>query len=218
MLNTKSNIKKILEILKLLYPKVKTALHHKDPFQLLIATILSARCTDKQVNKVVKKLFQQFSEPKDFISAELESIEKLIYSTGYYKAKAKNIKKCSEMLLEKYNGTVPDSLEKLIKLPGVGRKTANVVLGSVFGIPGMVVDTHVLRISARLGLIEAKNPEKVEFELMKRVPKKDWNDFSLRLIFFGRQTCISRKPLCEKCSLSELCIEYKKNINKISDT
>jgi len=209
MLNNKSNIKKILKILKELYPLVETALYHKNPFQLLIATILSARCTDKQVNKVVKKLFQEFPGPKDFARADLKSIEKLIYSTGYYKAKANNIKKCSEMLLEKYNGEIPNCLEKLVKLPGVGRKTANVVLGSAFGIPGMVVDTHVLRISARLGFIEkTNNAVKAEFELMEKAPKKDWNDFSLRLIFFGRQICTARNPLCEKCKLSEFCIEY----------
>ncbi|MBW1649965.1 MAG: endonuclease III [Deltaproteobacteria bacterium] len=210
MLNTKLNIKKILKILKELYPLVETALYHKNPFQLLIATILSARCTDKQVNKVVKKLFQQFPEPKGFAEADLKSIENLIYSTGYYKAKANNIKRCSEMLLKKYNGEVPGSLEKLVKLPGVGRKTANVVLGSAFGIPGMVVDTHVLRISSRLGFIEkTKDAKKAEFALMEVVPKKDWNGFSLRLIFFGRQICIARKPLCKTCPLSEFCIEYK---------
>ncbi|MBW1615521.1 MAG: endonuclease III [Deltaproteobacteria bacterium] len=210
MLNINSNIKKILKILKELYPVVGTALYHKNSFQLLIATILSARCTDKQVNKVVKKLFQTFPAPKDFAEADLKSIEKLIYSTGYYKAKANNIQKCSEMLLKKYNGDIPNSLERLIELPGVGRKTANVVLGSAFGIPGMVVDTHVLRISARLGFIEkTQDATKAEFALMKVVPKKDWNDFSLRLIFFGRQICIARKPLCDKCPLYRLCTEHK---------
>ncbi len=210
MLNTNSNIRKILKVLKELYPVVETALYHKNTFQLLIATILSARCTDKQVNKVVKKLFQEFPAPKDFAEADLKSIEKLIYSTGYYKAKANNIKRCSEMLFKRYNGDIPSSLERLIELPGVGRKTANVVLGSAFGIPGMVVDTHVLRLSARLGFIEkTKDATKAEFALMEAVPKKDWNGFSLRLIFFGRQVCIARKPLCEDCSLSELCIEYK---------
>jgi endonuclease III len=206
MLNSKNNVKKILKVLKNLYPHVTTQLDHKTPFELLIATILSAQCTDAQVNKVTKKLFQKFDSPESFAKANLKEMETLIYSTGFYKNKSKNIKKCCQMLIEQYNEEVPETMEELIKLPGVGRKTANVVLGRFFKISGIVVDTHVIRISQRLGFTENKTPEKIEKDLMKLVDKKDWHDFALWLVFFGRETCTARKPKCSSCPLNDLCI------------
>ncbi len=201
----KARALKIQHILKKTYPEVKTQLRHANPFQLLVATIMSAQCTDKQVNQVTKALFQRLKTPQDFANASNETIETLIRPTGYFRNKAKNIKNCSKYLLEKYNGRVPQSLDRLIELPGVGRKTANVVLGSAFNIPGMVVDTHVARISKRLGFTESENPVKIEFDLMEIIPKKNWNDFSLQLIYFGRAICTARKPACPTCPLYNLC-------------
>ncbi|MGD2185081.1 MAG: endonuclease III [Desulfobacterales bacterium] len=201
----KIRVDKIRKILRKMYPEVKTQLYHQNPFELLVATILSAQCTDKQVNQVTPVLFEHFKTPDDFASAPLKKIENLIRPTGFFHNKAKNIKKCAQALLETHNGEVPQSLEGLVKLPGVGRKTANVVLGAAFGVPGIVVDTHVARISSRLGLTVDKNPVKIEFDLMKIIPRHDWNDFCLRLIFFGRSTCTARKPKCPQCPLEELC-------------
>ena len=205
MTRHKSIAKQINRILKATYPEVKTQLHYRNPFELLVATILSAQCTDNQVNAVTTTLFQKLTSPADFAAASLDEIETLIRPTGYFRNKAKNIKKCSQMLIEKYNGKVPGSLDELVTLPGVGRKTANVVLGAAFGIPGIVVDTHVGRISKRLGLTENSDPVKVEFDLMKLIPQNDWSDFSLLIIFFGRTTCKSRKPRCPGCPLRDLC-------------
>jgi endonuclease-3 len=201
----KTRALKIQQILKKTYPEVKTQLHHANAFQLLVSTMLSAQCTDKQVNQVTKVLFQQFKTPQDFASASNETIEALIRPTGYFRNKAKNIKNCSTHLLDKYNGRVPQSLDELTELPGVGRKTANVVLGSAFNIPGMVVDTHVARISKRLGFTVSDNPVKIEYDLMKIIRKENWNDFSLQLIYFGRAICTARKPACPTCPLYDLC-------------
>lgn len=196
---------KIRKILRKIYPEVKTQLLHQNPFELLIATILSAQCTDKQVNQVAPALFKRLKRPADFAAAPLKTIEELIRPTGFFHNKARNIKNCAQALLEKHNGEVPRTLQELVKLPGVGRKTANVVLGAAFAIPGVVVDTHVARISRRLGLTENKDPVKIEFDLMKIVPKRAWNDFGLQLIFFGRSTCTARKPKCPRCPLEKLC-------------
>ena len=201
----KTRTDKIRKILRTIYSDVKTPLIHQTPFELLVATILSAQCTDKQVNQVTPVLFKRLKTPADFAAASLKSIEKLIRPTGFFHNKAKNIKNCSRALLDQHNGLVPQTLEELVKLPGVGRKTANVVLGAVFGISGVVVDTHVARISGRLGLTENKDPVKIEFDLMEIVPKRAWNDFSLQLIFFGRETCMARKPKCQTCPLDKLC-------------
>ena len=170
-----------------------------------MATILSAQCTDKQVNSVTKKLFNTLKTPDAFARASVETIEKLIRPTGFFRNKTRNIRKCSTYLIEKYNGDVPQTLDELIKLPGVGRKTANVVLGAAFGIPGIVVDTHVARISRRLGFTENHDPVKIEFDLMKIIPKNEWNDFCLQLIYFGRSICKARKPECAPCPLYNLC-------------
>ena len=196
---------KIRQILSTAYPDVKTQLDFKTPFQLLVATILSAQCTDKQVNQVTPALFLQLSSPQDFAEADIETIEKLIRPTGFYHNKARNIRLCSEMLVNRFHGRVPDTLEELIQLAGVGRKTANVVLGAAFGKPGIVVDTHVARISGRLGLTRNQNPEKIERDLMALIPQKSWNAFCLRLIYFGREICKARKPGCPSCPLLHLC-------------
>ena len=201
----KKRTDKIRKILRTIYPDVKTPLRHQSPFQLLVATILSAQCTDKQVNRVTEVLFEHLKTPADFAGAPLKTLEKCIHSTGFYHNKAKNIKNCSQVILGTHNGRVPQTLEELVKLPGVGRKTANVVLGAAFNTPGMVVDTHVARISQRLALTTNKDAVKIEFDLMKLTPKRAWNDFSLQLIFFGRETCSARKPRCPACPLTKLC-------------
>jgi len=205
MTQIKTRAAKIRKILKTTFPDVKTQLRHRNPFELLVATILSAQCTDKQVNGVTKDLFRQLKNPWDFAQASSETVEKLIRPTGYFRNKAKNIRKCSVSLIEKYKGEVPQTLDELVELPGVGRKTANVVLGTAFGIPGIVVDTHVTRISKRLGLTKNHDPVKIEFDLMKIIPKNEWNGFCLQLIFFGRAVCKARKPACSTCPLYDLC-------------
>ena len=196
---------KIRQILRTVYPDVKTQLNFQNPFQLLVATILSAQCTDKQVNRVTPVLFATLSAPENFAKADIDIISRLIRPTGYYHNKAKNIKACSQMLIEKFDGKGPDTLEALVQLPGVGRKTANVVLGAVFGKPGIVVDTHVARISGRLGLTAGRNPVQIERDLMGIIPRKSWNTFCLRLIYFGRETCRARNPSCPVCPVRELC-------------
>ena len=213
LIKDKARSAKIQHILKTTYPDVKTQLRYANPFQLLVATILSAQCTDKQVNRATTDLFNRFKTPQDFASASNEAIEALIRPTGYFRNKAKNIKNCSKSLLEKYDGQIPQSLDELVKLPGVGRKTANVVLGSAFNIPGIVVDTHVARISKRLDLTKNNNPVKIEYDLMEIVPREEWNDFSLRLIYFGRAICKARKPACPTCPLYDLC-DFPDKISK----
>ncbi len=205
MLQSKAGVNKIRKILRTTYPDVKTQLKHRNPFELLVATMLSAQCTDKQVNTVTKNLFRKLNTPEDFAGASLKTIEKLIRPTGYFHNKAKNIRNCSRAILKRHNGKVPETLDELVMLPGVGRKTANVVLGVAFGIPGIVVDTHVTRISKRLGLTENKDPKKIEFDLMKIIPKQAWNDFCMQLIFFGRAICKARKPNCPICPIYDLC-------------
>lgn len=197
-----------LEIVKLLkkeYPQNKIALEYVDPLQLLVATILSAQCTDERVNKVTPGLFKKYRTAGDYADARLPVFEQEIRSTGFYKNKARSIINCCKELLEKYNGRVPDNLLELTKLPGVGRKTANVILGNAFGIPGIVVDTHVKRVSYRLGLTKNTDPEKIEFDLMKIIPKQDWIHFSNALILHGRRICAARKPRCSICIIEKDC-------------
>lgn len=196
---------KIRKILKARYPDIRTQLDYKNPFELLVATILSAQCTDKQVNIVTKSLFKKLKTPFDFADAPAELVEQLIRSAGYFRNKAKNIINCSKAIIEKFNGEVPSSLEELTGLPGVGRKTANVVLGAAFGIPGIVVDTHVSRIAQRLDFSDKKDPVRIEFDLMKIIPRKEWSDFSLHLVYFGREICKARNPLCPDCPVTRLC-------------
>ncbi len=202
----KKAVSRVLRRLKADYPDAECALVYRSPFQLLVATILSAQCTDQRVNLVTRDLFRKYPKPVDFATAPLKDIESAIKSTGFFRNKAKNIKSCSAELVEKHHGKVPQDLEALVELAGVGRKTANVVLGTAFGIPtGVVVDTHVGRLSRRLGLTKQKDPVKVERDLMRVLPKREWIDFSHRMIHHGRQVCAARKPLCEKCSMNKFC-------------
>jgi len=213
MLKDRKRTDKIRKILRTTYPEVKTQLDHRNPFQLLVATILSAQCTDKQVNNVTGMLFKKLPTPESFVEAPLSLIEQLIRSTGYFRNKAKNIQRCAAALIDQHGGEVPDTMEALVKLPGVGRKTANVVLGAAFQIPGIVVDTHVARISQRLDLTDHSDPVKIEFDLMEQMPRRAWSDFSLHLIYFGRETCSARKPKCFACPMEKLCLYTDKNLH-----
>ncbi|HMQ10584.1 MAG TPA: endonuclease III [Oligoflexia bacterium] len=198
--------KKILKQLNKLYPDPKCELDHDGPFQLLIATILSAQCTDVRVNKVTPALFKAYPDAFAMAKAPLESIEDLIRTTGFFRNKAKSILETSQILVEKYKGQVPKTMQALIKLKGVGRKTANVILGNAFNInEGVVVDTHVGRLSRRFGFTKEKDPIKVEKDLMKLVPQKDWTIFSHWLILHGRRVCKAQRPLCGQCELAPLC-------------
>ena len=203
---TNDRINEIITLLKKKYPEVKIALRHSDPFELLIATILSAQCTDRQVNKVTQTLFKKYRTPQDYIDASQEVLEKDIYSTGFYRNKAKNIKELSAILVRDFDSKVPDTMEALLTLPGVARKTANIVLSGAFKkMEGIAVDTHVKRLSGRLGLTGHTDPGKIERDLMKIVPQEDWDLFSLLLINHGRKICFARKPLCGKCFLNNIC-------------
>jgi len=202
----KRHAARVVRALKRAYPDAACALVHGDAFQLLIATILSAQCTDQRVNLVTKQLFRRYQTPADFAKMRLSTLEKLIQSTGFFRNKAKNIKACCQMLVKEFDGQVPDELDALVRLPGVGRKTANVVLGTALGkATGVVVDTHVGRISQRLGLTRAKDPVKIERDLMALLPRKEWIDFSHRVIDHGRQVCKARKPNCDPCPLESNC-------------
>jgi endonuclease-3 len=196
---------RILSVLNERYPQVKTQLLYRNPFELLVATILSAQCTDSQVNRVTPGLFARVRTPGDFVKAPVGEIERLVRPTGFYRNKARNIKACSQALVDHHGGHVPRTIEELVRLPGVGRKTANVVLGAAFDTPGVVVDTHVARISGRLGLTRQQVPAKIETDLMRVIPKEEWSDFSLRLIFFGREICTARKPKCPSCPVRPFC-------------
>jgi len=202
-------IKNILNILDEHYPDVKVALHYSNPLELLVATILSAQCTDERVNQITPYLFKKYPTAKDYATADLKTLEEDIKPTGFYKNKAKHIKECCQVLVEKYNGQVPANLEVLTKLPGIGRKTANVVLGNAFDMPGIVVDTHVRRVANRLGLTKHQDPLKIEKDLMQLIPKEKWTKFSLQLTWHGRRICKARKPQCNKCPLHKWCDEYQ---------
>ncbi len=202
----KQRVRKITTILKRTYPDVTCALDHQSAFQLLAATILSAQCTDERVNMVTPALFKRYPTPSKLAAASQTDVEKLIQSTGFFRNKATNLRGMAQALVDDHAGEVPQDLESLTKLPGVGRKTANVVLGTVFGIPsGVVVDTHVRRITNLLGLTESQNPEIIERDLIKLLPKTQWIDFSHRLIHHGRRICIARRPKCLDCPLLKVC-------------
>ena len=202
----KRHAAKVLRRLEKEYPDANCALNHGSPLQLLIATILSAQCTDERVNMVTKDLFRRYKTAADFAAAPPRELEKAIQSTGFFRNKAKSIKACCTQLVNQHDGQVPRELATLVELPGVGRKTANVVLGTAFGIPaGVVVDTHVGRISRRLGLTEEKDPVKVERDLMAQLPKKNWIKYSHQIIFHGRRVCKARAPQCDNCSLADIC-------------
>jgi len=206
--NDKEKALKILSLLKKEYPEVKSALNFTNAFELLIATILSAQCTDLRVNIVTETLFKKYKTPKDFIKLPIDELEKEIYSTGFFHAKAKSIKNCCEVLAEKYKSEVPASFENLNSLPGVGRKTASVVAGNAFGIPAIAVDTHVKRLSNLLGFIKSDDPEKIEMKLKEIFPEKDWVKISHLLASHGRTICVARKPKCLQCILGDLCPSF----------
>lgn len=205
-MNKEKQAKDIIRILRRTYPDAHCALNHANPFELLIATILSAQCTDERVNIVTADLFRNFRTPQDFVDLPQEELEEHIRSTGFFRNKAKNIKAACERIVNEYGGEVPQNMDDLLTLGGVARKTANVVLGNAFGIAsGVVVDTHVKRLSNRLGLTKQKDPVKIEKDLEKLVPKKDWVMFSHWLIYHGRQVCNARKPDCDNCVLEKIC-------------
>jgi endonuclease-3 len=190
------------------YPNVRCELDYNSAFQLLVATVLSAQCTDKRVNQTTPALFKKYPSPKKMAKADLIDIQRLVKSTGFFRAKAKNIKDLSNKIMEEFDGDVPSNLEDLITLPGVGRKTANVVLGHAFGIPGITVDTHFGRLSRRFGWSKQNDPVKVEFEVGELIPEKEWTNLSQRMIWHGRRVCHSRKPACGACPLAKLCPSY----------
>ena len=211
----KERVKFVLEKLEEKFGKPKCALNYDTPFELLVAVILSAQCTDKRVNIVTEAMFKEYNTPEQFATMDIEKIEELIKSTGFYRNKAKNIQKASQQLLEKYNGELPQEMDKLLELGGVGRKTANVVRGEVWGLAdGITVDTHVKRITNLLGLTEEQDPVKIERDLMKIVPKKSWIDFSHYIILQGRDKCIARRPKCDECEIKEACKYYEKKLKK----
>lgn len=206
----KKRTAEIIKRLKKTYPDAHCALNHTNPFELTIATILSAQCTDRQVNIVTADLFRKYRQPQDYLEVAQEELEHDIRSIGFFRSKAKNIQAASRTLLDNFNGRVPETMDELLTLGGVGRKTANVVLGNAFGIAsGVVVDTHVSRLSQRLGLTKEKTPEKIEKDLEKLVPKEHWVMFPHWLIFHGRQICIARKPKCTECVLADICPSYR---------
>jgi endonuclease-3 len=209
----RKNTGKILELLMEAYPDAKCELDHKSPFQLLVATILSAQTTDKKVNEVTESLFKEYPDLDSFLTLTHEELENRIKQIGLYRNKAKNIYLMCRQLKEKFNGEVPNTMEEITSLAGAGRKTANVVLSNAFGVPAIAVDTHVFRVSNRIGLAKAENVEKTEEQLMKEIPKNQWSHAHHLLIFHGRRCCIARKPNCEGCIINKYC-NYYKTINK----
>ena len=204
--------KRIVEILRLLgeaYPEACCELNYKTPLQLMVATILSAQCTDKRVNEVTKDLFKKYKKATDFAAADVEELGEDIKSTGFFRNKAKNIIAACNEIVEKHNSKVPGNMEDLVKLPGVGRKTANVILGNAFDVPGITTDTHLIRLSRLLGLSLNSDPVKLEVDLCKLIPQDQWTIFSHRIIWHGRRICNARKPDCDNCTLAKFCSYYK---------
>lgn len=197
--------RKLIEALETEYPDAGITLDFKTPFELLIATILAAQCTDERVNRVTKDLFVKYRTPHDYFGVPLEELEQDVRPTGFYRNKAKSISDMSKNLVEKFDGVVPDNRESLVSLPGVGRKTANIILGNAYGKEAIAVDTHVRRVSRRLGLARESDPDKIERELCDIIPREKWTLFSHLLIFHGRRCCKSRRPLCGKCRLFDMC-------------
>ncbi len=207
----KKDREEVIKILLELYPDAKAELDHSNEFELLIATILSAQCTDVRVNKVTKELFDRVKTPEEYLELGQEELEELIRTCGFYRNKSKNILGTCKMLIDEYDGKVPGTLEELVRLPGVGRKTANVVLSNAFDTPAIAVDTHVFRVSNRIGLANSDNVLETEKQLMKNIDKNMWSKAHHLIIFHGRRMCKARKPLCEECPLTELCKHYKKS-------
>lgn len=200
-----NRVHKIIQTFRKTYPNPKCALDFSNPFELLVATILSAQCTDKRVNIVTPPLFKKFRNVHDFADAKQEDVEEMIRSTGFYKNKAKSIVGAAKEIVKRFDGKVPNRLEDLVTLPGVGRKTANVILGNAFGIPGLTVDTHMIRLNNRLWLTQYTDPVKIEFDLMPLVPKKEWTNYSHWIIHHGRVRCPARKPDCPNCEILRYC-------------
>jgi endonuclease-3 len=201
----KERAAEIVRILKTSYPDSKIVLNYETPFQLLVATILAAQCTDVRVNMVTPELFRRYPTPQAFLDAPIEELEQAIFSTGFYRNKAKSIKATSAVLVERFGGEVPSTMEDLLTLPGVGRKTANVILGHCFDVPGVVVDTHVKRITNLLGLAGSEDPDKIELELKEDLSRENWVGFSHMIADHGRAICVARRPQCSQCPLAELC-------------
>jgi endonuclease-3 len=201
----------ILKELATLYPGAKTSLDYSNPLELLVATQLAAQCTDARVNIVTKDLFKKYRTLEDYAGAKLEELEEDIRPTGFFRNKAKNIKNCCIKILTEYKGVIPGTMKELLTLPGVGRKTANVILSTVFGKPGVIVDTHCSRLSRRLGLTKSQNPDKIEKDIMRVIPRKDWANFSHYLVYHGRAVCNARKPKCKSCAILPYCPYPSKN-------
>ncbi|MGD0202559.1 MAG: endonuclease III [Candidatus Bathyarchaeia archaeon] len=205
-LEPKQRATKIIELLEKQFPNAKTALNYSNPLEILVATMLSAQTTDERVNIVTQNLFKKYRTPEDYANVDIKELEQDIHSTGFYHNKARNLKKCCRLLIEKYNSQVPKTMDEMLELPGVARKTANIVLYNAYGIiSGIAVDTHVRRVSQRLGLTEHDDPAKIEQDLMQITPKDKWMKLTDLLIFHGRQVCIARKPKCEICVLNKIC-------------
>lgn len=211
-LRKKEKASLVLEELKKLYPDARCTLDFRMPLELLVATQLAAQCTDARVNIVTKDLFKKYRTVEDYASADLSELEQDIKPTGFFRNKAKNIKECCIKLIREYDGQVPDTMEELLKLPGVGRKTANVILSTVFSKPGVIVDTHCSRLANRIGLTSSNNPDIIERDLMKLLPQSDWAEFSHCLVYHGREICHARKPKCEICRILPYCDYGRKNI------
>lgn len=207
----KNKAKKISSILFKTYPEATCSLDYERPLELLIATMLAAQCTDARVNIVTKDLFRKYTSVYDYAGANPEELEQDIKSTGFYRNKAKNIIDCCKKLIKDFEGKVPDNMEDLLSLPGVGRKTANVVLGNIYGISGVIVDTHCKRLSNRMGLTDKEDPEKIELDLMQIIPRKEWTRFSNSLVYHGRAICDARKPKCEQCPVAQFCDFFNNN-------
>lgn len=210
---TKKEIKEVLDILLEQYPDAKAELDHSNPFELLVATILSAQCTDVRVNKITKELFSRVKTPQDYIDLGEKELGKIIYSCGFYRVKSENIIKTCKILRDDYGNKVPETIKELMTLPGVGKKTANVVASNAFGVPAIAVDTHVFRVSNRIGLAASDNVEKTEEDLMENIEKNMWTKGHHLLIFHGRRVCKARSPLCEQCRVKAYCLDYNEERN-----
>lgn len=205
-LEPKQRVEKIIELLEKQYPDAKTALNYSNPLEMLVATMLSAQTTDATVNTVTRSLFKKYKTAEDYANADIKELEQDVRSTGFYHNKARNLQKCCQMLVEKYHSQVPKTMDEMLELPGVARKTANIVLNNAYGIiAGIAVDTHVRRVSQRLGLTESDDPSKIEQDLMRIAPKEKWMKLTDLLIFHGRQVCFARKPKCDVCVLNKYC-------------
>ncbi len=213
-MNLKERVYGIVEGLKRDYPQAECSLNYDEPYQLLFATRLSAQCTDARVNIVTKELYSRFRSLSEIAECDIAELERIVHPCGVFRMKARDIRACANVLLEKYDGRVPDTMEELISLPGVGRKTANLILGDIYGKPAVVADTHCIRISNKLGLCDSKDPKKVEMRLRKIIPPEEQNMLCHRFVWHGRAVCSARNPQCENCSISKYCRTYEKDSKK----